>query len=140
MKQVISILAGILILVSCNNASTSNGETEEVKDEVTALKKEVMKVHDRSMAEMSTLTSLTRTLAKTGLGQDSTGKATLYALKKSHNDMMDWMHNFKNPDEQDWTQEQKIEYLKSELQLISKVDEDTHMAIKNARALIEAED
>lgn len=137
MRSLLYSLSLVFILFSCNNGATS--ETEAAKDPVKDLKLEVIKIHDDVMAKMDDTGSLMTTLKKSDRSnpQDSLDIMKGYtALKTCRDGMMTWMHEFKSPDEQEWTDDEKLEYLNQEKTKISKLATDVEEALGFSNQLV----
>jgi len=140
-KFAIIMMAAFAVAACGNGASTANDEqaTEEVsEDKVITLKKEIMKSHDRTMAEMNTMSKLRKELkdAKSET-QDTAVYYNAYTdLKQAHNDMMEWMRSFENPDEMDATDDEKIAYLKEQKEKVYQLEEYTFNSINRAEKVL----
>ncbi len=117
MKQVL-FYSLLFLAVACQNAGSNKAAADSDSEEkdgqrVSILKQEVMAAHDRVMPSMGQMRRQQKQLRQ--MAQTSPDSA-LYLevainLKKADDGMMEWMHNFKAPDEQDWSEEEKAQYL-----------------------------
>lgn len=138
-KLLVLCFAGILATACGNGSDTEAAQSDEVKvDEVSRLKKEIMVVHDKTMAEMNTMASLRRELkAASAETQDTAAYYNAYQdLHHAHEDMMNWMHEFQNPDEMEVSEEEKVEYLKGQKLKVEQLEEYTQSSIEKARKVL----
>ena len=105
---------------------------------VETLTKEVLEVHDKTMKQMGTMAKLrTRLKEEWKTANDTAAYYNAYEdLKQANEDMMDWMRNFKDPEEQDWPEEQKVEYLQEQKQKIDGVEEYIESSIEKAQKVL----
>ena len=144
MKKFVILFAAMTFAVACGNSTESTEdqtqETGEVKSEV--LKREIMEVHDKTMSKMHMLSMLEKDLkerAKTAEGDTAAFHNARMDVKMAHSDMMEWMHNFKNPDEMEVSEEEKVEYLAAEKEKVLQLEEYTARSIDNAKLVISGE-
>lgn len=130
-----------IVFVSCNNLASNEGSTSnesENMDEVKKAKQEVMDAHDRVMPLMTPMGQKQRQLMD--LAKQSEDTVTyveaIANLREAQKQMMDWMHMFQAPDEQDWTDAQKIDYLDEELEKMMEIEQFTKNAIDQADILL----
>lgn len=131
MRKLFYSLGVVLMLVSCNNAS-SDGTDDSKTTGSEALLTEVMAVHDEVMPKKGDIGSLMTILKKmeTTTTEDSLNVMKAYsALKEADNGMMTWMREFKNPKEQGWNEEKKFTYLTDQQVKVNKVAVDINEAL-----------
>ncbi|MGB0525921.1 MAG: hypothetical protein ACPGJS_23275 [Flammeovirgaceae bacterium] len=123
-------VAGLMLSAAC--------EQQPSKEE---LKKEVMDIHDYAMAKMGTLHDLEM---KINAAVDSTNEkqmklaaSAINALVKADEDMMDWMRQYKEPDDV-MKYEEMVKYFAVQKEMIQKVKEDTDKSIADANKLLES--
>ena len=139
----------LLITSSCNTSSTSSEAAaeepksqDEVKDE---LYQEVIEVHDIAMLKMQTIMNLKSNAIKEAdslrdLGdQSKTSRIALLeemqvTLEDANNSMMTWMREFK-PLPDTVAYDQAMEYLRSEQDKITEVNDRMGEVIEEAEAL-----
>jgi hypothetical protein len=130
----ILIFASTLLgLVACGN--DGNAEAEKINDEI-------MKSHDEAMHKMSEIERLKQNLKKyndltsdENVAQKDSIINTILILGKANDGMMDWMSNFKFP-QNDLNKEQAIQYLKKQQDSVKMVSNDIFMSIAIANALL----
>lgn len=139
MKKIFVLLALSASVLACNNTATADGESTEAKSEkVDALKAEVMVIHDKTMPKLQEMGQLTSKL-KTAVAEATDSSAYYNAindLTQAKESMMDWMHSFENPDEMEVSEEEKIEYLKSEKAKMEDIADYTDRSIEKAKELL----
>jgi len=145
MKGLIIVLLGGLILTACQN--TGGGENKEapkVQTPVDSLHNEVMVLHDITMEQMGQIGALKKQLVAR---QDSTRTDSaaiaqaILRLQKSHDDMMSWMRNFENVHKkEDWDENRKLEYLKTEEDKIATLKDYTTVSLEEASRILERSD
>ncbi len=133
-----------LFSVACQN----NTKQEEVGQEKDAeqlsprevLYNEVMQVHDEVMPRMSDIMSLSKRLKAVAAteGTDAEKASELRTnLEVAGESMMNWMRNF-NPDFENQTSEEAMDYLKIEKERISAVKEGMETAIDQAESFLQS--
>ena len=130
-----------LVMVSCNSGSAEAEETPELSVEeqkVEELKAQVMELHDKTMAQNPQLGQLTTKLK--AAAKESADTAVFYNaymdLAHAHEDMMGWMHNFKNPDDMAVGPNEKIEYLQAQKDKMAQISEYTDKSISQAEEIL----
>lgn len=141
MKRFFVLLALSAGMLSCTNGgSTTEAENTEVSatEKVDAAKKEVMVIHDKTMAQMGEMGQLTTKLKAAAV--EATDTAAIYNaindLAQAKDSMMDWMHNFENPDEMEISEEEKVEYLNAEKAKMTDIAEYTNRSIDKAKEVL----
>lgn len=140
MKKFAAILLSGVLFASCGNSqeSTTEETTQEV-DRVETLKKEIMEVHDKTMKEMGTLKKLDKSLfeaMQAGTIEEDAAQNAINDVRAAHEDMMNWMRNFENPDEMDATEDEKVAYLEGQKEKVEQLDEYTTRSIERAQSLL----
>jgi len=128
MKKVIVILFASIVLFGCNND----------KKQETALLNDVIKTHDKLMADDDAIMKnkmILKELAKT----DNTIKDSVAVYSKSldnaDNSMMNWMSKF-SPDFKGKTHEQIMTYLNEQKSQILKLDTQINKAVSTSNTYI----
>lgn len=137
MKKFVILFAAMTFAVACGN--NAEADTKSV-DNVEALKKEVMEVHDKTMEQMGTLSKLDKALNSKFMqqgGDTATYMNVITDLRRAHEDMMDWMRNFENPDEMQASEEEKVDYLKGQKEKLNQLEEYTTSSIERGQKLLE---
>ena len=142
MKKFAILLVALTLGTACGNSTETSSENTNTEmsgeDQVMGLKKEIMEVHDKTMAEMTTMSKLRKELRKAS--KETTDTAAYYNayqdLHQAHEDMMDWMHNFQSPDEMDVSEAEKIEYLKEQKDKVTQLEEYTIASIEKAQKVL----
>lgn len=140
MKKFAAILLSGVLFASCGNSqeSTTEETTQEV-DRVETLKKEIMEVHDKTMKEMGTLKKLDKSLfeaMQAGTIEEDAAQNAINDVRAAHEDMMNWMRNFENPDEMDATEDEIVAYLEGQKEKVEQLDEYTTRSIERAQSLL----
>lgn len=140
MKKFAAILLSGVLFASCGNSqeSTTEETTQEV-DRVETLKKEIMEVHDKTMKEMGTLKKLDKSLfeaMQAGTIEEDAAQNAINDVRAAHEDMMNWMRNFENPDEMDATEDEVVAYLEGQKEKVEQLDEYTTRSIERAQSLL----
>lgn len=140
MKKFAAILLSGILFASCGNSqeSTTEETTQEV-DRVETLKKEIMEVHDKTMKEMGTLKKLDKSLfeaMQAGTIEEDAAQNAINDVRAAHEDMMNWMRNFENPDEMDATEDEIVAYLEGQKEKVEQLDEYTTRSIERAQSLL----
>ena len=146
MKKIILFLILILLFVNCNSNKTANTDKNTTETEQTTmpewkkLKEETMAIHDSSMKYMGELKMLKKQLQekiKSASGEEKQElQKTLEQVEKADKDMWDWMHNYKQPKEENITPDSLQKFFEEEKKKISIVDKQISEAIKNAKQLL----
>ena len=134
----LSFLSLVLMFVISSCGNGENAATN-VESNVDALKKEVIHIHDEVMPKMGLLGKLANELnaSEAALGEDSVKvKNGARALIEAKDGMMTWMHEFKNLDEENWTDAEKIAYLEKEKVKIGEIKTKTDEAITTAKEIL----
>lgn len=123
---------------ACGNGAEAEATEISAEDKVMELKKEVMEVHDKTMAQMNTMAKLRKELRQaSGEAQDTAAYYNAYQdLHQAHEDMMNWMRNFENPDEMEVSTEEKISYLDEQKQKVVQLEEYTNRSIEKAETVL----
>jgi hypothetical protein len=135
-------ISAALLFVSC--AETQADKEQKIEKE---MYKEVMLIHDEAMPWMDDIFMLKEELGKVFdeslgrllLGNESkmmTINITMEMLDEADEAMMQWMRSFKSEFPQEWTHQQKIEYLQSEKQKITQVRAQMKDAIEKGNELL----
>lgn len=104
-------------------------KTEEKVSEV--MKKELFDLHDKLMPETMKVEDMKAKLDSMKTGADSANiEAIKNQLDQANAGMMDWMHNFDISKLDSMANDQKIEYLKKQIDILKKVNEDTEASFK----------
>lgn len=140
MKKFAAILLSGVLFASCGNSqeSTTEETTQEV-NRVETLKKEIMEVHDKTMKEMGTLKKLDKSLfeaMQAGTIEEDAAQNAINDVRAAHEDMMNWMRNFENPDEMDATEDEVVAYLEGQKEKVEQLDEYTTRSIERAQSLL----
>lgn len=140
MKKFLSLVA---ILAIAFNFVACNGEAEEQNKQIETIKAEVMKIHDDAMAKMGDLGTLEKTLDEkvasikndTTMATDSLAmisvtnyETAITSIKEAKAGMMEWMNNFKAPNEEATFEEKKAFY-DEEMKKVTVVMEDINASI-----------
>ncbi len=130
---------GLLAAMACDN-SKSTVKQEQSKDEVNELKKEVMEVHDHTMAQMNIINKLKRQLKEKWRGDEVADTMVYYqsyvTLQKSNDKMMNWMKYFSRNYDDNMEEEAKRKFLEKEKIKVMNLAEYTDKSIKEARLLL----
>ena len=133
-----------LILVACGKTSDHAGHQDGDNDGENpnkALYDQVMSIHDEVMPKMEDIYKLKKQLleelTKSNLMADKRKEieGMVSKLDSTNNAMMDWMHNFNEPDTTD--QEAAREYLETQMEQIKKVRDLTNETLVKAKAVVE---
>lgn len=131
MRKIFYFLSLSVLLVACNE-NAPDAATDLNDNNIVQLKGEVMKIHDATMSKKGDLQSLLSSLktAKYTNTTDSIAVQQAYkALKGADQSMMDWMRQFKQVDEQGWSDAEKTSYLESELKKMTVIENATLEAL-----------
>lgn len=139
-----SILAAAIftsaIFAACTSNSTQQSENEQTTDtsEVEMAKDRVMEIHDIAMAKMSKMGNLRIQLGnmRDTLNPVAEIDTAIWDLQTAHDEMMNWMGQYKDIESTTSDETEILSYLDSEHQKISLVAEQIDRAIRNAEELI----
>jgi hypothetical protein len=128
-------LSVLLLITSCGTS-----KEDKQKKELEKLALEVMAVHDRSMPEHGKLFGYKKKLlAINETLSDSPEKTQLLKcledLEKADEDMMDWMHHYKTPEDFMPFEEKKAYYIEQK-KIIEEVEKLTQQVIEQAKQYI----
>lgn len=135
MGRLILFISVVLLITSCGAT-----KEEKQKKELEKLAMEVMEVHDRSMPEHGKLYGYKKKLlAINETLNDSAEKIPLLAcikdLEKADGDMMDWMHQYKAPEDFMPFEEKKAYYIEQK-KIIEEVEKLTQQVIEQSKQFI----
>ena len=140
MKKFVALLISGFLFASCGNSQESaTEETTQEVDRVEMLKKEIMEVHDKTMKEMGTLKKLDQSLyeaAQAGTIEEDAAQNAINDVRAAHEDMMNWMRSFENPDEMDATEDEIVAYLQGQKEKVEQLGEYTTRSIERAQGLL----
>lgn len=109
---------------------------ESKEKEVDKLKSETIAIHDEVMPKMDDVMKLKKSLreAKDSVSteENQTIQELIISLEESDKAMMNWMRNY-NPQMEDMTDGEKIEYLKNQKSSIQEVSEQMKNSISDAK-------
>lgn len=120
--------------------------SKQKKSAVDELKEKVMAVHDEVMPKMGDIMKYKKQLNKridelveTGAKENAEKIAELHKavekLDNSHEDMMNWMHQY-NSNFEDMVEDEIMKYLKGQMEKIESVANTTNTALKNAEEIL----
>jgi hypothetical protein len=130
----------ILFTAACNyTAPADENASAAAPEKIDSLKKEVMAAHDRVMPKMNPMGQQQRQLRAQAPGSaDSLGFIDAAAkLKQAQDRMMNWMREFKAPDEQNWSEAEKTAYLEKELTKMQALEKFTEASMATADSLLQ---
>jgi len=139
----------VLLIASCEGRKQAGKESGAAQVNIEELKQSVIDVHDEIMPKMGELMSLKKEVADK-IAQLEEGssveneelirqlRTTEENLERSHDEMMQWMRQFK-PDMDDMVQEEVVKYLENQKSKIKQVGELTNESIAKARELLKDE-
>jgi phosphoenolpyruvate-protein kinase (PTS system EI component) len=136
LSSLVSFLV-VVFLVSCN------GDNKE--KEIESLKTEVIGIHDEVMPKMDEIMQLKQELQKNideqnndSILSNSSNNAqnVISNLEKADNAMMNWMRNY-DPEMEEMTTEEKLEYLQETKKDIQMVKEQMLSAISKSKEFLE---
>jgi hypothetical protein len=122
-------LAISILVWSCQSAPpparSANTAIEAKEDAYIKLRKEVMTYHNETMKNMDTIVKLkialkTKLATSASIFSKDSAAVNIKRLEKAHDIMMDWMHNYKEPDSTT-SQQQKMAYMRGQLSDIQRV-------------------
>ncbi len=144
LKLLYALLVGSL-LVSCasKNQETTDDATEESTTALSALKDEVMAVHDEAMAKMGEMQTLESDIKTHLSGLDSAENASIIeegmqkvqALSQASEGMMQWMRNYEPPSSET-PQAEAEAYLQQQKEAVTKVQEAIDQSLEEAKAFL----
>lgn len=144
-KKLNLLFAIVLFASACQNQSASseaeNGENSEATStQVKELKHDVMAVHDRVMPKMNKMSQLQTQLKKTAAGKPDSARFMSIAseLNQAQEGMMNWMRNFKYPEDEGWSKEETVEYLRGQKDEMLQIEQQTNLSIQRADSILEA--
>ncbi len=124
----------LLLLFACTTPP-------DPKVQIAQLDAQTMTIHDAAMKEMSEMNRLGRQMKQKLVAMDTTQAAdralrtayldALTSMKKAEDDMMDWMTQYKSPD--DKPAAEAILYLQQQNAKIAKNQADIHAALEQAK-------
>lgn len=145
LKKSILLFVFTFIMGACQNQSpestdASSEDAQATSTQVKELQQDVMAVHDRVMPKMNKMSQLQTELKNTAVGMADSAKfmAISSDLNQAQEGMMDWMRNFKYPEEEGWSTEQTKDYLKQQHNLMLQVEQQTNLSIHRADSILEA--
>ena len=136
-KIIIPALAIILLgLISCGRS-----KDQIQKDKVKKIADEVMEIHDRSMAHHGDLFKQKKKLVKCYESEKDSivlkeVQSVILDLEKADADMMNWMHQYKVPDQTTPADEQ-IAYYTDQKNKIESVETFSNSSLDHAKKLLE---
>ncbi len=133
MKHFFYLFALILFISSCKNVT--GDQEKQLFDDVMKLHDEIMPVSTKLQGLQSSLKAILEkpdSIAG-GLTQDDIIQASMHA-EKAYNDMMDWMRDFKIPE--NMNPQDKITYLTAEKNKLVKMKEESLSALHEAEAIL----
>jgi len=144
MKKLAFITAIALsgFLVSCQSNSDSNTETQEETSSVSPVeeaRESVMDLHDEVMAKMNTMGKLRSELSamQDTLNPVAEIDSAIVNLQTAHDDMMNWMGDFRDIEGQTDDESVILKYYNEEYQKMAKIASDTEKAIAEAERILE---
>lgn len=129
MKKIAYFLFCTLFLAACGNAPK----------QIETLTKETETIHDEAMKTMADMNRVARELKEFMISasmtpeQSATYTEVLTNMGKAENDMMDWMKNYKAPDQM--PPAEAMSYLKTQKELIEKNHADLKAALEAGKKL-----
>jgi len=129
LKSLLLIAFVSFFQVSCNQEKESE------------IRKELMKIHDQEMLNMDELMKLKKSItdlsADTMISDDAqaTIQTSIKELKAADNAMMDWMHNYKEPDKT-VSFEEKEKYYAAELVKMKALSVQMNESISKAKSIL----
>lgn len=138
MKKLALSLLGLSLIWACNNSTEAETTSAESIAASEALNKEVLELHDKVMPEMTPMMNLSAELSQASVGRaDSIQFMTAATeLRFAKEAMMTWMRDFSGNFSEEWTEEEKIAFLKNEKAKMERIDAKTQEALSNGRALM----
>lgn len=138
MKKFAMALLGLSLIWACNNSAEAENTNAESTSASETLNKEVLELHDKVMPEMTPMMNLSAELSQASIGrEDSLDFMTAATeLRYAKEAMMTWMREFSGNFSEDWTEEEKIAFLKNEKAKMERIDAKTQDALANGRELM----
>lgn len=139
MKKLSLFLLATALLTACNTTPTGEeASAADSQDQISQLKGEVMALHDKVMPEMTPMSKMQGQLMQASVGSaDSIEYMTAATeLKYAKDAMMKWMHDYSNTWDENWTEAEKMEFLKAEKDKMARIDELTEKAIAQGEAVL----
>lgn len=145
MKRIILvlILGSAITIFSCQNqqqkqdASEANKEVSSEAEKEHILYKEVMAIHDEVMPLMGELMAMNKKIKNKDSSSQKATELVVY-LEEANESMMDWMRKF-NPNIDNMTHEETMNYLEEEKKKIVEVREKMLSAQNKASAFLSEE-
>lgn len=125
---------GVLIFASgCKNVK--GGQDEKLFDEVMALHDEIMPISTKLHGLQNSLKSILETpdSIPQGMTKEDIIETSMHA-EKAYNDMMDWMRDFKIPE--NMNPQDKATYLQSEKSKLTKMKEESISALNETESIV----
>lgn len=132
MRLNIFLFSALTLFIACKG-NPAAGSSEEVQSRYD----QVMMIHDEVMPKMRPLRSMQKQITKKmNAESDQYQKNEMILvtgrLQKAEDDMMDWMHNFKLPN--DKSNEEQIQYLMEQQKLMEQLRKETEAVLNDATA------
>lgn len=148
MRRITLFVFLITLMAACSNSENKSASGEDTDNNkmtrIDSLKKEVMAIHDTTMKDMGEVSRLQKELKAR---QDTTNidsttvQTTLKRLQKSHDDMMNWMRQYKNVDnKQEWNKEDKVSYLTTQKDRVAELKDYMATTIQEAQSILDKEE
>ena len=122
-------LCSLLVFSACNND----------RKQIEALSKETETIHDEAMKDIADMNRVARELKQTMTAammnpeQSAAYSEALTAIGKAENEMMDWMKNYKSPEEM--PSADALKYIQEQKTLIEKNRADIRAALEAGKKL-----
>jgi hypothetical protein len=132
MKHLFFSLFAVLLLVACKNSSGNQ--------QIDALQKETMDIHDAAMKDMADMNRVARTLrnhmASASMTPEQSAEYTkgLSAIGDAENEMMAWMRDYTEPKGK--SPEEALKYLEDQKAKIAKNHENIKAALEAGKKLL----
>ncbi len=140
MKKFFVLLGLSICVIACTNSTSAEGESTEAKaeDQVETLKKEVMTLHDKTMAQMGEMGQLSSKLKAASATASDTAAYynAINDLTQAKESMMDWMHDFENPDKMEVAEAEKVKYLEEQKTKMADIADYTDRSIEKAKKVL----
>lgn len=145
LKKSILLFVFAFTMGACQNQSAestdaSGEDTEATSAQVENLQQDVMAVHDRVMPKMNKMSQLQTQLKNNSAGKPDSARYMSIAsdLNQAQEGMMNWMRNFKYPEEEGWTTAETVNYLQAQKDLMLQLEQETNLSIQRADSILEA--